>query len=109
MKYRINNQVVLSQPPFGPLAAQIGSFADFISAQGYALYSIHRQVRLAADFSQWLKLKGVELDPTFRTPPQGKNTLYCAHQLRTLELGIERELSLQQLQLGSSRPHSRYG
>ena len=61
MKYRINNQVVLSQPPFGPLAAQISSFADFISAQGYALYSIHRQVRLAADFSQWLKLKGIEL------------------------------------------------
>ena len=61
MKYRINNQVVLSQIPLGPLAAQIGSFADFISAQGYALYSIHRQVRLAADFSQWLKLKGIEL------------------------------------------------
>jgi len=62
MKYRINNQVVLSQIPLGPLAAHIGSFADFISAQGYALYSIHRQVRLAADFSQWLKLKGIELD-----------------------------------------------
>jgi len=62
MKYRINNQVVLSQIPLGPLAAHIGSFADFMSAQGYALYSIHRQVRLAADFSQWLKLKGIELD-----------------------------------------------
>ncbi len=61
MKYRINNQVVLSQIPLGPLAAHIGSFADFINAQGYALYSIHRQVRLAADFSQWLKLKGIEL------------------------------------------------
>jgi len=61
MKYLINNQVVLSQIPLGPLAAHIGSFADFISAQGYALYSIHRQVRLAADFSQWLKLKGIEL------------------------------------------------
>ena len=54
MKYRINNQVVLSQIPLGPLAAHIGSFADFICAQGYALYSIRRQVRLAADFSQWL-------------------------------------------------------
>ena len=61
MKYRINNQVVLSQIPLGPLAAHIGSFADFISAQGYALYSIHRQVRLAADFSQWLKLNGVSI------------------------------------------------
>ena len=62
MKYRINNQVVLSQIPLGPLAAQIGSFADFISAQGYALYSVRRQVRLAVGFSQWLKLKGIELD-----------------------------------------------
>ena len=56
MKYRINNQVVLSQIPLGSLAAHIGSFADFIGAQGYALYSIHRQVRLAADFSKWNKI-----------------------------------------------------
>jgi hypothetical protein len=34
--------------------------------------------------------------PTFRTPP-GKNTLDCVHQLLTLETGIERGLSLQQL------------
>ena len=61
MKYLINNQVVLSQIPLGPLAAYIGSFADFISAQGYAPYSIRRQVRLAANFSQWLNLKGIEL------------------------------------------------
>jgi integrase/recombinase XerD len=61
MKYLINNQVVLSQVPEGPLAAYICSFAYFISAQGYALYSIHRQVRLAADFSRWLQLKGIEL------------------------------------------------
>ena len=61
MKYLINNQVVLSQIPLGPLAAHIGSFADFISAQGYALYSTSRQVRLAANFSEWLNLKGIEL------------------------------------------------
>ena len=61
MKYLINNQVVLSQIPLVPLAAHIGLFADFISAQGYALYSIRRQVRLAANFSQWLNLKGIEL------------------------------------------------
>ena len=61
MKYPINKQVVLSQIPLGPLVAHIGSFADLISAQGYALYSIRRQARLATDFSQWLKLKGIEL------------------------------------------------
>jgi hypothetical protein len=35
MKYLINNQVVLSQIPLGPLAAHIGSITDFISAHGY--------------------------------------------------------------------------
>jgi len=60
MKFVINNQVVLSRAPEGPLAAYISAFAAFTSAQGYALCSIHRQVYLAACFSRWLKQKGVE-------------------------------------------------
>ena len=59
MKCVINNQVVLSQPPEGPLAALIGSFAKWVSEQGYSRASIHRQVLLAACFSRWLKQKGV--------------------------------------------------
>ena len=61
MKCIINNQVVLSRRPEGPLAAQIGSFAKSVSEQGYSLASIHRQVLLAACFSRWLKQKGVGL------------------------------------------------
>ncbi len=61
MKYVINDQVVLSRAPEGPLAAHIGSFAESVSAQGYSLYSIRRQVRLAAGFSRWLKQKGVDV------------------------------------------------
>ena len=61
MKCIIDNQVVLSRPPEGPLAAQIGSFAKSVSEQGYSLASIHRQVLLAACFSRWLKQKGVGL------------------------------------------------
>ena len=60
MKYVISNQVILSRAPEGPLAAHLGSFTDFISAQGYALCSIRQQVRLAAGFSRWLKQKGIE-------------------------------------------------
>jgi integrase/recombinase XerD len=59
MKCVINNQVVLSRPPEGPLAALIGAFAKSVSEQGYSLPSIHRQVLLAACFSRWLKQKGV--------------------------------------------------
>jgi len=55
----INSQIVLSLPPEGPLAGYIGSFAESLSDQGYALTSIHRQVLLAACFSRWLKQKAV--------------------------------------------------
>ena len=48
MKYAINDQIVLLRAPEGPLSAYIGAFAAFLSAQGYALKSIHRQVHLAA-------------------------------------------------------------
>ena len=61
MKCIIDNQVVLSRAPEGPLASHIGSFAKSLSEQGYALESIHRQVLLAACFSRWLKQKGVGL------------------------------------------------
>jgi len=61
MKCIINNQLVLSRAPEGPLAAQIGSFAKSVREQGYSLLSIHRQVLLAACFSRWLKQKGVGL------------------------------------------------
>lgn len=61
MKCIIDNQVVLSRAPEGPLASHIGPFARSLSEQGYALYSIHRQVLLAACFSRWLKQQGVAL------------------------------------------------
>ena len=61
MKCVINNQVVLSRAPEGPLAVHIGAFAKSRSAQGYARDSIHRQVLLAACFSHWLKQQGVAL------------------------------------------------
>jgi hypothetical protein len=54
MTFAINSQVVLSQPPEGPFAGCIGSFADSLSAMGYAADSIHRQVRIGACFSRWL-------------------------------------------------------
>jgi integrase/recombinase XerD len=59
VKCVINNQVVLSRPPEGPLTRYIGSFAEAVRKQGYALDSIHRQVLLAACFSRWLKQNGV--------------------------------------------------
>jgi integrase/recombinase XerD len=61
MKCIIENQLVLSQPPEGPIAAQIGSFAKSMSEQGYSLVSIHRHVFLAACFSRWLRQKGIRL------------------------------------------------
>jgi len=61
VKCFINNQIVLSRAPEGPLAPHIGPFARSLSEQGYTLNSIQRQVLLAACFSRWLKQRGVAL------------------------------------------------
>src|SRR5260370_36390013 len=61
MKCIINNQVVRSRAPEGPLAVPIGSLAESVSKQGYRLASIHRRVLLAACFSRWLQQNGVGL------------------------------------------------
>jgi integrase/recombinase XerD len=54
VKHIINGDVVLSRPPEGPLAAQIGAFAKWASEEGYARYSRYRHVLLEAGFSRWL-------------------------------------------------------
>ena len=61
MKCLINDDVVLARAPEGPLAAYLGGFAESRRAQGYVRGSIHRQVLLAACFSQWLKQQGIAL------------------------------------------------
>ncbi len=61
MRSVLANQPILSRIPEGPIAPHIGPFAEFLSAQGYALTSIHRQVHLAACFSRWLEQKRVGL------------------------------------------------
>jgi site-specific recombinase XerD len=81
VSFVINNQVILSRAPEGPLAAHIGSFAESISAQGYALVSIHRQVLLAACFSRWLKQNGVGLRRITSDHP-AQYLRYRARQLR---------------------------
>lgn len=61
MKCVITDRIVLSRAPEGPLAVYVGPFADCLNTQGYALKSMHRQVHLAACFSQWLQREGVAL------------------------------------------------
>jgi site-specific recombinase XerD len=85
--------VVLSRVPEGPLATHIGSFAEFISAQGYALSSIHRQVLLAACFSLWLKQKQVELHHITSDHPK----LYLRHRARKVQLRTDDAVALKHL------------
>lgn len=61
MNYAVNNRIVLSLVPQGPIAAYLDSFSKFLTAQGYEPHYIHQQVWLAACFSQWLKQTGVSL------------------------------------------------
>jgi integrase/recombinase XerD len=83
MKCIINNQVVLSRAPEGPLAAQIGSFAETVSKQGYSLASIHRQVLLAACFSRWLQQNGIGLRSLCSDHP----ARYLRYRARHVRLG----------------------
>jgi integrase/recombinase XerD len=57
----VNDQVVLSRVPEGPLVANLAPFADSLSQQGYTQHYVHRQVMLAACFSLWLKKTKVPL------------------------------------------------
>ena len=59
MRYVVDQHIILSHAPDGPLATHIDAFARFQKAQGYAQYSIYRGVLLSADFSHWLMQKGI--------------------------------------------------
>jgi site-specific recombinase XerD len=61
MTYVIHEQVVLSRPPEGPLAAHLASFANFVGEQGYRAFSLKRHVRIAAGFSRWLGQSGIQV------------------------------------------------
>src|ERR1700685_4080780 len=61
MKCIINNQVVLSRAPEGPLAAQIGSLSEAEREAGKRSASSQRQFLFAAGFSGWLRQNGVGL------------------------------------------------
>ena len=81
MKCVVGNQLVLSRIPEGPIARQTGPFAEFLSAQGYALTSVHRQVHLAACFSRWLKQKQVDL----RQVSSDQSKRYLRYRARQLQ------------------------
>lgn len=54
MRYRLDEQIVLSGVPEGPFAKHLRSYATSLRLQGYEAHYLQRQVMLAARFSQWL-------------------------------------------------------
>lgn len=83
MRYIINDKVVLSRPPEGPLAAHIGSFTQWVSEQGYAASSLWQRVHLAACFSRWLGEQGVRLGSVSSEHP----AQYLQHRARRVQPG----------------------
>lgn len=61
MKFVVNDQVVLSQAPEGPLAAYLAPISAWLCEQGYAAFSEHYRIRLAAGFSRWLGERRIRL------------------------------------------------
>ena len=93
MKYVLNDHVVLSRPPDGPLATQLGAFAASRTALGYARSSIRREIRLAAAFSHWLIPEGIAL----RRIDAGHVARYLRHRRRQRQPGPGDHAALQHL------------
>jgi integrase/recombinase XerD len=93
MKYIIDDNIVLSRAPEGPLATHIGSFASSLKEQGYGLQSIHRQVLLAVCFSRWLSQKGVAL----RSITSDLPALYLRHRARKVRPNLGDAAALRHL------------
>ncbi len=81
MKYMINEKVVLSRPPEGPLANHLGSFTEWVSEQGYAANSLWQRVHLAACFSKWLGERDVGL-PSISPDHPAQYLRYRVRRLR---------------------------
>src|SRR6202035_328527 len=84
MKFIIDDQIVLSHAPEGPLAAHIGSFARSLRELGYSRQSIHREVLLAAGFSRWLKRKRVAARSITSDLPERYLRYRVRHELSNL-------------------------
>jgi len=80
VKYIINDQVVLSRVPEGPLAEHLRRFAESLRREGYARSTIKRQVMLAACFSRWLERTGVHPERAASSHP----ALYLRTRYRRL-------------------------
>jgi site-specific recombinase XerD len=61
VKYVVNDHVVLSRAPEGPLAPHIGSFSQWVIDHGYTIDAVQKQTRIAAFFSHWLGQQAVRL------------------------------------------------
>jgi site-specific recombinase XerD len=70
VKYIIDNRISLSRAPEGPLAKYIVPFERVMREQGYACYSLYRQVLLSTCFSQWLRQRDVALRGITSDHPQ---------------------------------------
>ena len=45
--------------PTGPASEYLDSFEKLLTREGYARKSIQRKLKLAADFSAWLKMRNI--------------------------------------------------
>ena len=93
MKCIINDEVVLSRAPEGPLAAYLASFSEWASEQGYALCSLRQRIRIAAGFSRWLAQKAVRL----RSVSSGHCAQYLRYRARRLGIREGDPTALRQL------------
>jgi len=81
VEFIIDNRINLSRVPEGPLAKYIVPFERAMREQGYARYSLYRQVLLAGCFSEWLSERDVALRGVTSDHPK-QYLRYRARQVR---------------------------
>jgi integrase/recombinase XerD len=93
MKHIVDGDLALSQPPTGPLAAQVGDFATWAREQGYARCSRYRKILLATCFSGWLGRQAI----TLRGVSSKDASRYLQVRARRVKVRKEDALALRQL------------
>ena len=79
---------VRSQPLDGPLSAHIIGFAKWVRDEGYALYTRHREVRLAASVSRWVGRQGISIH-RITSAPASRRVLLSLRRTLTPVSGVQ--------------------
>jgi len=85
MKHVVERLWALRHEPKGPLVPYLDSFANYLDRQGYKRHLLGRQIRVVANFSQWLQTEQIIAENV--TGEQAQRFFDEAERPRATQLG----------------------